>query len=130
MISHVLVVDDDLLFNRMAKVLLKHHGIAEEPRIYLDGRSALSDLESMTTPGHRFLIFLDINMAPVSGWDVLDRLRVHPLSAHMRVVMVTSSIDSADRKKALSYPTVVGYLVKPLTRADLEEVKRIFQRQL
>ncbi|SEM67061.1 Response regulator receiver domain-containing protein [bacterium A37T11] len=123
--SHVLVVDDDPIFNMMAKVLLKNSGITENPCIFSDGKAALSYLESIAVSGQQIVLFLDINMPVVSGWDVLNYLQAHPLCNQIQVVMVTSSIDNADKKKAMSYPLVIDFLVKPLKLDSLENVKHL-----
>ena len=47
-----------------------------------------------------FLILLDINMPVMNGWEFLDQLNTIVIKPLVKVVIVTSSIDSADKDKA------------------------------
>ena len=64
-------------------------------------------------------------MPGVSGWDFLDRLYREDLAGLVRVAMVTSSVDTADKERARSYDIVIDYIDKPLTFRKLEELKRL-----
>ncbi|MBK1440917.1 response regulator [Parapedobacter sp. ISTM3] len=125
---HVMVIDDDKMFNTMAKVLLNNTGIAREPEICTSGKEALMRLKQHISADKRFLLFLDINMPVMSGWDVLDALSLLPYRNQIRVVIVTSSIDKADKERAMTYDQLAGYLVKPIKREDLSTLK--FSRHL
>jgi CheY-like chemotaxis protein len=71
------------------------------------------------------VIFLDLNMPVLNGFELLDELIKLPkerLNA-MQVVVLTSSSSSADREKAFKYPCVVDYISKPLSLTNLAELK-------
>ncbi|SEL66910.1 response regulator [Parapedobacter koreensis] len=120
---HVMVIDDDKMFNTMAKVLLNDTGIAVEPEICTSGEEALARLKQHISRDKRFLLLLDINMPIMNGWEVLDALKTLPYGNNIRVVIVTSSIDKADKERAFTYEQLAGYLVKPIKREDLSALK-------
>jgi len=68
-------------------------------------------------------IFLDINMPMMSGWEVLTLLDTLDNHHQIYVVMVTSSIDKADRAKAMAHERVIDYMIKPIIRKKLAALK-------
>ena len=73
---------------------------------------------------HPDIIFLDINMPGMNGWEFLDeydRLDAG-LKSKVIIVMLTTSENPDDQAKALSYPTLSGFRTKPLTAEMLDEI--------
>jgi CheY-like chemotaxis protein len=93
------------------------------PETYLNGREALDNLLATADADTRSLILLDINMPVMSGWEFLDAIQDQPFAKHMKVAMVTSSVDASDKLKAKTYPQVVGFLEKPITVDMLNDLK-------
>lgn len=120
----VMIIDDDNIFNLMTTVLLRNTGITINPISCTSGQEALA-LLSPTTKDTAFLLFLDINMPMMSGWEVLARIEELACPPPIYVVMVTSSIDEADKAKAMSYERVIDYMVKPIKREKLIALKNV-----
>ena len=119
----VLVVDDDKIFNLMANVLLRELGIASHPHCFTDARDALAYIDQHKVSETTYLIFLDINMPTMSGWEMLTRLEALPNYRDIHVVIVTSSIDSTDKKTANRFGQIIDYMIKPLNRGKLAALK-------
>lgn len=118
-----MVVDDDRIFNLMAKVLLRDTGIAKDPISCTNGQEAIDVLAHKTACNQPILLFLDINMPAMNGWEVLEALERLPHQQDIYVVIVTSSIDKADRLRASTYEHLISYLVKPIKRESLLALK-------
>lgn len=69
------------------------------------------------------VVLLDINMPGLSGWYVLDRLQMMPkeIKEKLAVLMVSSSINWADKIRSSEYSLVNGYIEKPLTIGKLKD---------
>ncbi len=120
----VLVIDDDEIFNLMADILLRDLGITTRPQCFTSGQEALAYLSRQGATDTTYLLFLDINMPTMSGWEVLECLQALPNQQRIHVVIVTSSIDGADERRALGFAQVIDYMIKPLQREKLSALKR------
>jgi len=121
----VLIVDDDPLFIMMNKRWVTSTNIAENPATFQNGKLVVEAMSSLNHSDDYFLVFLDINMPLMDGWDVLNAIQSMPLSNKIYVVMVSSSIDTDDKEKATKYPQVIGFYEKILTKKSCEEIKTI-----
>ena len=70
---------------------------------------------------HPDLIFLDLNMPEVNGWQFLEVLTEK--QNQTQVVIVTSSTSIHDKEKAQKYAQVIDFLEKPLTKNTILSLK-------
>lgn len=91
---------------------------------FLNGKIAIDRLESVLnsnyTDAFPGVIFLDINMPVMNGWEFLDSIEQRGFKQRIdaRIYIVSSSIDKSDFEKAKTYSNVADYLVKPLSKTD------------
>lgn len=123
----ILLVDDDEPTNFLNKMVLEDINCAENIEVADSGQEALHYLEESTPNGHPSapdLIFLDINMPAMNGWEFLERYsdldKQH--KANVVIVMLTTSLNPDDRAKANSIPDVSGFETKPLTQEKLQAI--------
>lgn len=113
----VMVIDDSRTIRRSAETLLKREGF--EVITATDGFEALSMIADYR-PG---LIFLDIMMPRLDGYQTCALIKHHRVFRHTPVVMLSSRDGLFDRARG----RVVGsdnYLTKPFTREELLDVIR------
>lgn len=128
---NVLLIDDDSTFRFIAKMITEKTGILQIIAEADDGRSGLDYLRDRATNGGTLpdMILLDLNMPGTDGWEFL---RQYPEVLHKEkripVVVVSSSINREDREKSETFPCVRGMITKPLTEADLHEIKALAYR--
>jgi len=77
---------------------------------------------------HPDLIFLDINMLGMNGWEFLDVYKTldEEFRSSVVVVMLTTSDNPDDKKRALSYIPKTDFRTKPLTKEMLDEVLQTY----
>lgn len=124
----ILLIDDDEPTNFLNKMLIEDTGIAHEVHVTQSAREALDYLSGKSNavgpPPTPELIFLDINMPAMDGWEFLeqyDLLSPEQKSAII-VVMLTTSFNPEDESKARSISTVSSFLNKPLTEELIHSI--------
>lgn len=110
----IFLVDDDPINNLINRRLLGKAGIGNHIEEYLSAQEALEKIKSLSKDGS-LLIFLDINMPVLNGWEFLEEYKTLFSDRDDKIVILSSSIDFQDRQKALEYPIVSGFLEKPLS---------------
>ncbi|MGI4884025.1 MAG: BLUF domain-containing protein [Janthinobacterium lividum] len=110
------VVEDDPIAAALARRRLETIRPGGRVHTHPTGQHALDCLAAALRTGAELpdLILLDLNMPQMDGWEFLDAFERLPLPRPTCVLVLTSSIDPADRAKAARYRAVAGYLAKPL----------------
>lgn len=115
----ILVADDESSDVYIFRRALIAAGVKNPIIGVADGEELLRFLESATFGGLiPQLLFLDVRMPGMSGLEALDEIRRHPLLRTLRVVMLSSSANEADRERALALGAD-DYLVKFPSPAQL-----------
>ena len=120
----IFVVDDDDSFHFLCERMFKRSGEDIEMRSAFDGVEALELLKSGTYLPD--VILLDINMPRMNGHEFLAAYKTLGHGPVPIVAMLTSSDQDADREKALGYPFVRDFLVKPLRKENIEKLKAVY----
>jgi CheY-like chemotaxis protein len=118
----ILLIDDDEPTNFLNKLTLEQAGCTRQIRVAQSGQEALNYLrEAAPRPD---LIFLDINMPAMDGWEFLERYRSLPEArkADIVLIMLTTSLNPDDEKRTLAIPEVSGFENKPLSRDQLNNL--------
>ncbi len=118
-----LVVDDFSTMRRIVRGLLKEIGYnnADEAE---DGSVALNMLKNQK---YDFVVS-DINMPVMNGFELLSAVKSDDNLKHLPVLMVTAEARKEDIVRAAK-DGAAGYIVKPFTKATLEEkVQKIMQK--
>ncbi|ALW86879.1 hypothetical protein AUC43_18425 [Hymenobacter sedentarius] len=122
-----LLVDDDPATNYLNRKLLQRLAVTGQVREALNGQEALHVLATSCTdpvaPACPDLIFLDVNMPVLNGFDFLAAYQQLPLARQQAIViiMLTTSLHPADVARADALP-VAGFLTKPLTAEKIAQV--------
>ena len=118
-----LIVDDFSTMRRIVRNLLKEAGYANADEAE-DGVVALQKLRG----GAFDFVVSDINMPNMNGFELLSQIRADPALKSLPVLMITAEARKEDIVMA-AQSGASGYIVKPFTKATLEEkVTKILQK--
>ena len=119
----IMLVDDDQLDNRFHQIIIEGMDITEIIHVAENGLQAIKYLkqEDRILPE---LIFLDINMPKMNGWEFLEAYKDLEESQKSQIVimMLTTSLNPSDKAKAQKISEITGFRVKPLSEEMLTEI--------
>lgn len=125
----VMLVDDNEIDNLINEKMLQSCGFAGIVYSYTSAKGALEFLQNLTKiPGRKDLIptviFLDIDMPLMDGFQFLEELKTIPEQAlsETEIVMLSSSFNPKDVNDAKKHPKVRDYINKPLSEATIKKL--------
>lgn len=127
----VISIDDEQLNNYIIQRLLERFDCIEEIVSFEEASDALGFLETekSTTESQPDLLFLDLNMPGMNGWEFIEKYReaIRP-ERISQIVILSSSILDSDRERAEEIPEVGAYVSKPLDEQKIKELlKSLFE---
>lgn len=122
----VLLIDDDESINFLHQYILQKTGMFSEIKSVVHGSLALEILEELLPDNYPDLIFLDINMPGLNGWEFMEEYNKLPDIGRQKtsIVMISSSINPKDKEMAENYSNINSYITKPLNQRILNDVLR------
>ena len=121
----VMLVDDDYATNYYHEIVIKDSGLVKTQTFFLsakEGIKFLKQLNANTEATFPELLFLDLNMPIMNGWEFLDQLRQIDFTQPPAVVILTTSSNPQDQERAKRDPLVIEYLMKPLEEAHFHQL--------
>lgn len=124
--ERITVIDDDSITNLFCKLIIQQAlGTNIEIRTFTKPQKALDTIEKeYSNRPVKTILFLDINMPVLNGWEVLEKLEGSEIDIkkYITVYMLSSSVDPRDRMRSEGSPLVKGFIEKPL---DVPVVHRV-----
>lgn len=118
--SAVLLVEDHHLSAKIAKNILSNLNCQVD--IAMDGKTTLEMLQN----NHYDLIFMDIGLPDMSGYEITRRIRSHELSEeHIPIIALTAHADSESQQQCLD-AAMNAVINKPLTKQGAKNILNIF----
>jgi len=123
------LIDDDLIYRYALEELFLHYKFCKELLLYNNGQEAIEQLSEREQEGLPFpeIIFLDINMPQMDGWQFLDEFKKQQFKADPTIYVISTSSYDADRQKAKEYNEVDRYMIKPVS---LEQIKDVVEEYM
>ena len=127
----VLVIDDDEPTNFFNRMIIRKSGCTDHVQVAQSGQEALDYLtgsEHHNCDESKYpcpdLIFLDINMPAMNGWEFLERYKSlnKEHQGNIIIVMLTTSLCPEDILRAKNIPEIAGFESKPLTIEKMKSV--------
>lgn len=120
------IIDDDPIFIYGTKRMMKETDFCHSIIVFNNGEDALTGLKEAYKIDHKLpeIIFLDLNMPIMNGWEFLDEfVKLPNISLSKTVIyVISSSVDPKDIEKVKEYELISNYILKPITPNDFETV--------
>lgn len=124
-IERILLIDDEEVDQRQYARIITRSQLAGDLITFFYADEALDFLLSRDSP-EIDLIFLDINIPRMDGFEFLDALiEAKGLVEPTVIFMLSTSLDPADKARALSYEAVKAFIDKPLRLKDIEYAAQV-----
>ncbi len=124
----LVVIDDNPTDHYIMQRLLHNNFNCKQTTYTFNGELVLDYLEENMENGNLpDLIFLDLDMPQLTGWEFLDKLETlnNDAMRNVQVHIMSSSIRSADVFHSKKYACVNSFMTKPLSR---EKINKIFEQ--
>lgn len=126
MIKKLFILEDEEISQYIMKAILQQFK-GFKTTYFDDGLSLIDHLiRHVDQPAYLpDVIFVDLNMPGLNGWDVLDAIRhmTQLLYADIPVYIISTSVSPIDRQRALAYPFVRDFFFKPVRTALIRQVE-------
>jgi len=131
MIPIAMCIDDDPIVLMLNNLILKEQFFCDQ-LIMLDKAELALDYfrNQAKLPESEWslpkIIFLDINMPMMDGWEFLEIFTTEFIQFHqeVKVVILSSSVNPADLELARNHPLVINFIPKPIGETELEQLKQ------
>lgn len=121
-LGSVMLVDDSKVDNFINTKILEMSEKARNIQVFDDASNALDFLRK--TQDLPNVIFLDIYMPSMNGFDFLEEFNTLPvhIKDKSKIILLSSAFETLELERLKKYNWVSGYIVKPLTYESLNDV--------
>ncbi|TBW29273.1 response regulator [Gramella sp. KN1008] len=122
-----IIIDDDQTNNLICSHVIKKFNSNAQVLLFQDPEEALESFlnknEEKLIGKKQTVVFLDLNMPSISGWEFLEALEKNKpeILSHVEIYILSSSIEDFS-EQLKRYPYLAGFLSKPLTKHNLQEI--------
>ena len=126
LIDNTCIIDDDPICVFGLKRTLKEVNFCKNIIVYNNGLEAINGFNELLEQGEKLpsIVFLDLNMPIMDGWDFLEDFGKIPNANrdNVSIYIISSSVDPRDIIRAKEISAVNNYFIKPFTKIDLNKV--------
>jgi len=122
------IIDDDGIYIKLVKKIIETKKLCKNLLVFNDGKESIDYfetlLQNLSVKNIPEIIFLDLNMPVMDGWEFLERFTKirNRLDKKITLYVVSSSINPTDMDRAKSLEHVTDYLIKPIKIKELEDI--------
>jgi len=123
----LLIIEDDPIFTFLLEKGINITDLKGEIFNFLNGKPALEHLNDSYSETINYIIFLDLNMPIMNGWEFMDELEKIAKTDNCMVFVLTSSAYRHDIEHLKKKPLVADFVTKPITEYLLQGIKETIE---
>jgi CheY-like chemotaxis protein len=126
-VDKTILIDDSDIDLFIQRRFLEVYNFSEQLLQYKSAEEALEWLRKLDDEPAPDIIFLDLNMPEIDGFEFLKDFDKLPdrVTSKSKIVVLTSSNSAKDREQVFGYKNVIQFITKPLKQTDIEELGRL-----
>ena len=129
-VLNIILIDDDVIQLFLNEIILKENSIISEIVSFSIPAAALEYIYKLKdTDFENQIILLDLNMPVMTGWEVLENLKIkygESLPSNAKICILSSSDLTEDINKSKKYKIVSGFYTKPLDKLKVDKILETF----
>lgn len=122
-IKSICIIDDDEIYQFLIKKQVAVQNLADKVFVFPNGQEAIQYFQKTIANKGELpdIVFLDVNMPIMDGWEFLDEYEKIADQFHkeVKLYMISSSLNESDINRAQKIAQVEEYLVKPISGEKL-----------
>ncbi|WP_044204303.1 response regulator [Flammeovirga sp. OC4] len=120
--KQLIFIDDDQLVIDISKIIIE--SLPETANIdkfyFKSGDAFLQSIDTIDLSKEN-VMFLDLNMPGLDGWQVVDEMSERKLLDYFEIYVLSSSLHPKDKERAEKHPYIQKYIEKPLSKSKVRE---------
>lgn len=125
-VPHFLLIDDDPINNNICTRYIQLVFHDADVQAFTNPQAGFEYIRNAYKDSglENIVLFLDLNMSVVTGWEFLDRFSDldEILRSKFKIYIFSSSINPKDMEKASQNPHIIGFIQKPITIGNLKSI--------
>jgi len=123
----LILVEDDPIFTFLLEKAITGVGLAGTISNFVNGLQAINYFKHNYTLQHNYIIFLDLNMPIMDGYEFMDVFKDIATTKNTMVFILTSSRSQRDIDIFESNPFVARYITKPISETNIKSLKELIE---
>lgn len=119
----ILIIEDDPIFTFLLEKGIKSFDIKGEITAFTNGLPAITYLKEDYVKENNYVIFLDLNMPVMNGWQFMEHFIKLGNPSNCMVFILTSSGNKLDIENLTESPLVADFIIKPINEIIFKKVK-------
>lgn len=118
------IIDDYPIYRLIASKTIKNLNDSINIIMCENGQIGLEKLKSIDDINKEIIVFLDINMPVLNGWEFLEHFEkeANLNTQNKKIYIISSSVDERDIKKANGFESVKSFIHKPLDSKIIHKI--------
>lgn len=120
-VETICIINDDDVYSYIIKKSIKKLALCNEVTTFINGEDAIHSLKDCTNKLPD-IIFLDINMPVMDGWDFLKEFEELKLNKTIPIYLTSAHVSDDDNLKAISSPLITAIIEDPTDTETLYKI--------